>query len=48
MGLPEVRIGMIPDLGGTSRLARRIGPGRAALVICGGNVDLDRLPWISR
>lgn len=36
LGLPEVRIGMIPDLGGTSRLARRIGAGRAVLVICGG------------
>ena len=36
VGLPEVRIGMIPDLGGTTRLARRVGTGRAILLICGG------------
>ena len=34
IGLPEARLGMIPDLGGCARLARLIGPGRAAHVIC--------------
>src|SRR5262249_11856258 len=29
LGFPEARIGMIPDLGGTSRLARMVGPGIA-------------------
>jgi methylglutaconyl-CoA hydratase len=28
-GFPEARIGMIPDLGGTARLARMVGPGIA-------------------
>ncbi len=36
VGLPEVRIGMIPDVGGTSLLTRLVGPGRAALVIASG------------
>lgn len=34
LGLLEVRIGMIPDLGGCARLTRLIGPGRAADLIC--------------
>ncbi len=34
IGLPEVRIGMIPDLGGCARLTRLVGPGRAADLIC--------------
>jgi enoyl-CoA hydratase/carnithine racemase len=29
LGFPEARIGMLPDLGGTSRLARMVGPGIA-------------------
>jgi len=28
-GFPEAKIGMIPDLGGTTRLARMLGPARA-------------------
>ncbi len=36
IGLPEVRIGMIPDLGGTTLLTRLVGPGRAAMLVCGG------------
>ena len=34
--LPEVRIGMVPDVGGTTRLTRLVGPGRAARLICTG------------
>jgi enoyl-CoA hydratase/carnithine racemase len=29
IGLQETRLGLIPDLGGTVRLSRLIGPGRA-------------------
>lgn len=32
-GLPEVKLGLIPGYGGTQRLAREIGPGRAARMI---------------
>lgn len=38
VGLPEVRMGMVPDVGGTTLLTRRIGPGRAALVVTTGSV----------
>lgn len=33
IGMTEVRIGMIPDLGGCARLTRLVGPGRAADLI---------------
>ncbi len=36
MGLPEVSLGIIPGYGGTQRLARLIGPGRALEIILGG------------
>jgi enoyl-CoA hydratase/carnithine racemase len=36
VGLPEVRVGMVPDVGGTTLLARRAGPGRAALAVSTG------------
>lgn len=40
IGLTEVRIGMIPDLGGCARLTRLVGPGRAAdLVTTGRRID---------
>jgi enoyl-CoA hydratase/carnithine racemase len=40
LGLPESRLGMIPDVGGTTRLTRLIGPGRAKEVIfSGGQMD---------
>ncbi len=42
LGLPEVRIGMIPDLGGCARLTRLVGPGRAADLVCTGRrVDAE-------
>lgn len=34
--LPEVRMGMIPDVGGCARLTRLVGPGRAADMITTG------------
>jgi enoyl-CoA hydratase/carnithine racemase len=34
LGLLEVRIGMIPDLGGCARLSHLVGAGRAADLIC--------------
>jgi enoyl-CoA hydratase len=34
--LPELRLGMVADLGGTARLTRLVGPGRAALLALAG------------
>jgi enoyl-CoA hydratase len=39
-GQPEVKLGVIPGFGGTVRLTRRVGPGRARLLLyAGGQVD---------
>ena len=38
LALPEVRLGLIPDVGGTSRLTRLVGPGRAKDLIFTGRV----------
>ncbi|MCP4918890.1 MAG: enoyl-CoA hydratase/isomerase family protein [Proteobacteria bacterium] len=45
--LPETRIGMIPDLGGTAKLTRLVGPGRATDLVLSGRKLLgeDALVW---
>ncbi|MCO4746667.1 MAG: enoyl-CoA hydratase/isomerase family protein [Proteobacteria bacterium] len=40
--LPETRHGMVPDVGGTTRLTRRVGQARASdLILTGRNLSLD-------
>jgi len=40
MGLPETRLGLIPDVGGTIRLVRLVGPARAKeLIFTGRQID---------
>jgi len=42
IGLPEARLGIIPDVGGTTRLTRLVGVARAKeYVMTGKNFDLD-------
>ena len=38
LGLPETRLGLIPDVGGTTRSTRLVGPGRAKELILTGRV----------
>lgn len=47
LGLPESRLGMIPDVGGTVRLVKLIGPSRAKdLILTGRNIELAQaLEW---
>ncbi len=47
MALPETRLGIIPDVGGTVRLVKLIGPARAKdLVMTGRNIDAQQaLDW---
>jgi len=40
LGLPETLLGMIPDVGGTTRLVRLVGPGKAKeLIFSGRQID---------
>jgi enoyl-CoA hydratase/carnithine racemase len=38
MGLPEAHLGLIPDVGGTTRLMRLVGPSRAKELILTGRI----------
>ncbi|MCA0456372.1 MAG: enoyl-CoA hydratase/isomerase family protein [Chloroflexi bacterium] len=42
MGLPETRLGIIPDVGGTTRLTRLVGAARSKeYVMTGKNIDFE-------
>ena len=47
LGLPEARLGIIPDVGGTVRLIKLIGPSRAKdLILTGRTIGLSQaLDW---
>jgi len=43
LGLPESRLGLIPDVGGTTRLTRLVGPARAKeLIFTGKQIDAEQ------
>jgi len=43
IGLPESRLGLVPDVGGTVRLVKLIGPSRAKeVILTGSTIDLDK------
>lgn len=43
LGLPESRLGIIPDVGGTVRLVKLVGPSRAKdIIMTGRNLDLTQ------
>ena len=47
LGLPEVKLGLIPGAGGTQRLPRLVGRGRALdLMLTGREVGADEAFWI--
>jgi enoyl-CoA hydratase len=51
-GLPEVKLGLIPGYGGTQRLARLVGLGRAVEMVVGGDpvsaAEAHRLGLVNR
>ena len=43
MALPETRLGLIPDVGGTTRLVHLVGPARAKeIILTGRTIDLEK------
>src|SRR5438270_9009224 len=52
MGLPEVTLGIIPGYGGTQRMARLLGKGKALELICTGDrinaADAEKIGLVNR
>ena len=52
MGVPETRIGLIPDVGGSSRLPQLVGLGRAKELVLTGRVvgaeEAERIGLVNR
>jgi enoyl-CoA hydratase/carnithine racemase len=52
MGLPEVRVGLIPDVGGSSRLPQIVGLGRAKELVMTGKLvgaeEAERIGLVNR
>jgi enoyl-CoA hydratase len=52
LGLPEVTLGIIPGYGGTQRLSRLVGTGKALELICTGDrikaADAERIGLVNR
>jgi enoyl-CoA hydratase len=52
LGLPEVTLGIIPGYGGTQRMARLLGKGKALELICTGDrigaADAERIGLVNR
>jgi enoyl-CoA hydratase len=47
LGLPEVKLGLIPGAGGTQRLPRLVGRGRALdIMLTGRQLETDEAYWI--
>ena len=43
LSLPETRLGIVPDVGGTVRLVKLIGPSRAKeVILTGGNIEPEK------